>query len=525
ETLRLMGEYLLAFDLGTTGNKAALVEASTGRIAATALSSYSTYYTENGGAEQSPDDWWLSATQCCRELKGKAPAEFADIIAVGASGMMNGLVLIDKEGAALAPALIHADVRGAAECKALESQLGIKAIFARTANRPDPHLTLPKAMWLIRKEPSIFKRAAYIVQAKDYLVGRLTGVVGLTDPSDACLTGGFDVRQREWVSNLWDAAGVPTRLLPRVAPSTEIVGKITDAAAAETGLKSGIPVVMGGGDGACATAGSGAATGEAYNYLGGTSWIGLRLDQPLPDDRLSAYCALDERVTVFGTVQAAGSSLEWLGQILDLPGEGFADMDEAAHKIPPGSGDLFFLPYLQGERAPVWDVNARGVFFGLCSSHTRAHLFRAAMEGVTFALLSILDVFEENGHPLGSLRLLGGGAQSSLWRDVLAGIFDRELRILQEASSATSLGAAMAAGVGVGAYTSISEAARRMKIQGHVTPNPKLVAAYAPRYAFFQSLYPALKDRFTALAALSQLSSQASHATRVDERELRAIAL
>src|SRR5579883_2510822 len=180
-----MDEYLLAFDLGTTGNKAALVEAATGRVSASALSNYRTYYTENGGAEQSPDDWWQSTVRCCQELQAKAPAEFAKVAAIGASGMMNGLVLTDPNGAALAPALIHADVRGAAECRAIEKQAGLAAIFNRTSNRPDPHLTLPKAMWLARQDPKLFNRAAHMVQAKDYLVGRLTGVAGQTDPSDA----------------------------------------------------------------------------------------------------------------------------------------------------------------------------------------------------------------------------------------------------------------------------------------------------------------------------------------------------
>jgi xylulokinase len=516
-----MDEYLLAFDLGTTGNKAVLVEAATGRVAASALSNYRTYYTEDGGAEQSPEEWWQSAVLCCKELAEKAPKEFAQIAAIGATGMMNGLVLTDHNGVSLAPALIHADVRSAPECSDLELQYGAGSIFDETSNRLDPHLTLPKAMWLARKEPDLVAKSGYIVQAKDYLVGQLTGCAGLTDPSDASLTGGFDVRNRKWSPGLWEEAGVPTRLLPTVSPSTQVVGKVTAKAAAETGLKSGVPVVMGGGDGACATAGSGAQTGKAYNYLGGTSWIGLVLDEPLCDDRLSAYCALDERVTVFGTVQAAGSSVEWLAPLLGIPGERLSEIDQAASKVPLGAHDLFFLPYLQGERAPIWDAKARGVFFGLSSSHERPHLFRAVIEGVAFALRSILDVFATNGHPLPALRLLGGGAQSRLWQEVLAGVFNRRLRLLQDSSSATSLGAAMAAGVGAGFYNSIAEAARRVKIERDLAPDPALAEAYAPRYAFYQSLYPALKDRFAALAGLGQEKSDGRSLTASEKPKAR----
>lgn len=501
-----MGAYLLAFDLGTTGNKAILVNGSTCQVVASAFAAYPTHYTDNGGAEQSPEDWWASTRQTARELAAKAPAEFGQITAVGASGMMNGLVLTDRLGQALRPAIIHADLRAVAATVDLERKVGSDAIFAATSNRPDLHLTLPKAMWATQAFRRIIERAGFIVQAKDYLVGRLTGVAGVTDPSDASLTGGFDVRRRQWVDDLWETGGVPIRLLPEVVASTQIVGRVTAQAAAATGIKEGTPVVMGGGDGACASAGSGVPTGQEYNYLGGTSWIGLVLDSPLNDDRLSAYCALDERVTVFGTVQAAGSSVEWIGRVLGIPSDEFAEMDKAAEKVGPGAGGLFFLPYLQGERAPMWDPAARGVFFGLASFQGREHLFRAVIEGVCYALRSIMDVFAANGYgryPIASVRVLGGGARSALWRAILAAVYQRPLSRVTDSSCATSLGAAMAAGVGVGLFPSVAEAARLVAVDGIEEPGITLAQAYGPRYAFFQSLYPVLRDRFAALADLS----------------------
>lgn len=491
---------LLAFDIGTTGNKAALVDPRTGSVVGSALSAYPTRYTPDGGAQQEPQDWWRSVSETCRTLRERYPQAFSRVQGIGVSGMMNGVVLIDGYGHALRPAILHADVRSVPQCRVWERAQGREAIFQATANRADPHLTLPKMLWLQEHEPDILRRAAYVVQAKDYIVGCLTGTWGITDPSDASLTGAFDVGGRTWARDVWHGAGLPLSLLPGVVPSAQVVGSVTDDAAQWTGLPTGIPVVMGGGDGACATAGAGVGVGEAYCYLGGTSWIGLRAPVPLYDLRLSNYCALDDAVTVFGTVQCAGSSVEWLAGLLGHASH--ADLDILASAVPPGARNLFFLPYLQGERAPLWDADARGVFFGLATHHGRAEVGRATLEGVGFALRSILDVFADNGHALPSLRVLGGGAKSALWRRVLAGIFGRELQTVADVSAATSCGAAMAAGIGVGLYASWNDAYAQVGIAHAEAPDSTLVAAYAPRAAFFQSLYPALQERFAALQEL-----------------------
>lgn len=492
---------ILAFDIGTTGNKATLVDAATGTIVDSVIAPYPTRYTPDGGAEQSPDDWWASVGAACRELHARHPDSLKHVQAIGCSGMMNGVVLVDRKGQALRGAILHADVRSAPQNRALEQSLGRDALFAATANRPDCHLTLPKMLWLRAHEPHSLNAAAFVVQAKDYVVGRLTGVVGVSDPSDASLTGAFDVARRVWASDLWQAAGLDPRLLPAIVPSAQIVGKVTPEAASATGLTAGTPVVMGGGDGACATAGSGVAPGEAYNSLGGTSWIGLNADAPLYDPRLSNYCGLDQRVTVFGTVQAAGSSLEWFAGAIGEANP--AALDIPARDAPPGARNLFFLPYLQGERAPLWDSDARGVFFGLATHHAQADLYRAVLEGVGFALRSILDVFADNGHALPTLRLLGGGAKSELWRGILANIYNRPLRTVADVSAATSLGAAMVAGVGAGLFASWDDARQLVQVAREDDPDPALAAAYAPRAAFFNTLYPALQDRFAALAQLA----------------------
>lgn len=492
---------LLSFDIGTTGNKAALVDPSTGQVVGAALAAYGTIYTPGGGAEQEPDDWWQSVAAACRELNSRCPGEMARVTAIGCGGMMNGVVLIDAQGVALRPAIIHADTRSAPQCRALEQSLGREAVFRATANRPDPHLTLSKMLWLKDNEPQTLARAAFVVQAKDYIAGRLTGAWGITDPSDASLTGAFNVSARHWATDLWQAAGLSASLLPAVVPSTDIIGRVTADAAAWTGLPQGVPVVMGGGDGACATAGSGVARGNAYCVLGGTSWVGLRTDTPLDDSRLSSYCSLDDTITAFGTVQSAGSSVEWLASLLGSQSP--SALDSLAAEVPPGARDLFFLPYLQGERAPLWDTDARGVFFGLATHHAPAHLHRAVLEGVAYALRSILDVFAANGMSIPGLRLLGGGANSALWREILTDVFQVPTAAVTASSSATSRGAAMAAGVGIGAYSGWDDALSRVTVEPAAQPDATLAGDYERRYAFSQTLYPVLQERFAALASLT----------------------
>jgi len=497
-----MSDCLLAFDLGTTGNKAVLVDASSGAVLGAALARYGTNYTSDGGAEQDPLDWWTSLIETCIELRRRYPELFSQVIGIGCGGMMNGLVAVDAAGEAVGSAIIHADVRSSQQVRQLESQFGVDSIFARTLNRPDVHLTLPKAMWAAQNRSDQMRRAVSIVQCNDYLVGRLTGTFPVTDPSNASLTGGYDPVRRVWVEDLWSAAGVDIRLLPAVHRSTEVIGRVASGAATATGLAEGIPVVVGGGDGACASAGSGSANGEAYVYLGGTSWVGFVTNTPLRDSRLSSYCCLDERITCFGTVQAAGSSMEWVRGIIGDGSMDFEMLDQMASCVPVGARKLIFLPYLQGERAPIWDDTARGVFFGLATHHGPAELYRAALEGVCFALSSIVKVFGEMGQDIAALRVLGGGAGSSFWMQMLSSILGRPLQPVADISSATSLGAAMAAGVGVGCWASVEQAAALVSLDESILPDESQARAYSPLADYFLTLYPAFRDRFAALAAL-----------------------
>ena len=357
------------------------------------------------------------------------------------------------------------------------------------------------------------RRARWCVQTKDYIQGRLTGVWGITDCSDASLTGCFDIERGVWSEEMAVSAYVRLSLMPEVRASTSITGTVTSDAARETGLRAGLPVVLGGGDGACATAGAGAVSaGDTYHYLGGTSWVAGVTNGYVPDPhrRLSVFCGLDpSQYVLYGTVQSAGSSVDWFREAIGVGtlehGEDeYAAIERLAASVPPGSRGLFFLPYLAGERSPIWDAKARGVFFGLTSAHTRAEMARAVFEGVAYALNSNLAALGELQPLPGAIRVLGGGMRSPIWRSILSAVYGRPIRLLDRLSEATACGAAMAAAVGIGLSPDFQSAAALFAPLGdEETPDPEAAAVYARGFAFFQTLYPTLAERFAALAALA----------------------
>ncbi|HZO89541.1 MAG TPA: FGGY family carbohydrate kinase [Chthonomonadaceae bacterium] len=503
--------YLLAHDLGTTGDKATLFDAE-GRLLASAFAPYATQYPRPGWAEHDPEDWWRAVCASTRQLLEQAPGAVNHLAAVGFSAMMNGCLLVDAEGNALRPGLIHADIRSAAQCARIAREVGGERAYQLTGNRLAPYFTLGKLAWLAEHEPETVRRARWCVQTKEYIAGRLTGAWGLTDRSDASLTGCFDLERGVWAEELIAAGGFPARLLPTVRPSASIVGTVTLAAAEATGLPAGLPVVLGGGDGACATAGAGAVRpGDAYHYLGGTSWVAAVTAnyRPDPGRRVSVFCGLDPaQYVVYGTVQTASVALDWFRNAIGVGEraageEEHAALERLAASAPAGSNGLFFLPYLQGERSPIWDANARGVYFGLTQAHGRTELARAIMEGVAYALASNLAVLEELGLAPESIRVLGGGMRYALWRKIFAAVYNRPLQLLARLAEATSCGAAMIAGVGIGLYPDLATAAPLFApLAEQEQPDREAAAVYARAAAFFRTLYPALSDRFAELSRL-----------------------
>ena len=519
-TLNIHHPCILAHDLGTTGNKATLFDASGAAVAAT-FAAYETTYPRPNWAEQDPADWWRAVRDSTRELLatgGIAPGEMA---VISFSGMMNGALAVDAAGEALHPAIIWADQRATAEAGFLTGCCGAKEIYHRTGHRPGASYTAAKMLWMQRHRPGLYTRTHQFLQAKDYAAYKLCGVFA-TDYSDASGTNLFDLEQRDWAEDIIKAVGLDPLKLPPVHPSSTIIGQVTPEAAAETGLLAGTPVVIGGGDGACATVGAGSVhAGDAYNYIGSSSWIAVTAEQPLydPQMRTFTFAHLDPDLYFpTGTMQCAGGSFDWLERLLRRPesakgrGKGDArlydEMNAAAAGVPPGAGGLLYLPYLIGERSPHWNPLARSAFAGLTMPHGRAEMARAVLEGVAFNLKMILDAFLSQGADIKAMRLIGGGARSALWRQILADVYG--LPILRPAllTEATALGAAIAGGVGVGLFTGFDVAHQLVQVEKAEQPNPAHSRRYAALYALFQQTYTALEPIFEQLASLPGLASE-----------------
>ena len=496
--------YILAHDLGTTGNKATLFDAASGAAIATAFEAYETAYPHPNWAEQDPADWWRAARDSTRELLASSGIGPGEVAVVSFSGMMNGALPVDATGAPLRSAILWADQRATAEAEFLAECCGKEEIYHRTGHRPGASYTAAKVLWMQRHQPGLYARTHQVLQAKDYVAYKMSGVFA-TDYSDASSTNLFDLERRDWAVDIVEAVGLDSHKLPPVHPSITVIGRVTPEAAAETGLLAGTPVVIGGGDGACATVGAGSVSpGDAYNYVGSSSWIAVTAERPLydPQMRTFTFAHLDPKLYFpTGTMQCAGGSYDWLERLLRGEGETrlHDEMSTAAASIEPGAGGLLFLPYLIGERSPHWNPLARGVFVGLAMSHDRAEMARAVLEGVAFNLKMILDAFLEQGAEIQAMRLIGGGARSGLWRQILADVYG--LPILRPAllAEATSLGAAIAGGVGVGLFPDFSVAHEFVQVEEAERPDLVHSQRYATLYDLFQRTYVALEPIFEQL--------------------------
>jgi xylulokinase len=482
--------FLLAHDLGTTGNKANLFD-ETGALIASHTEHYEVSYPQPAWAEQDADAWWRAVAQSTQALLNKVPHARDAIAAVSFSGQMMGVVPVDARGNALRSCIIWADQRATHEADDFVARCGADAIYASTGHRASAAYTAAKMLWLKRHQPEIYAHTHKFLYAKDFCVLKLTGEC-VTDYSDASGSTLFDLESREWRLDFVDALGLDGGKLPRVVSSQSVVGCVTSSAAAQTGLRVGTPVVIGGGDGACATIGAGCVEpGEAYCVLGTSSWIAMTTYEPILDAQMRTFTFHNLPANAYmptGTMQAACASRDWLLRVV-----GAEVADEAVANVPAGARGLIFLPYLMGERSPWWNPKARGTFVGLSMVHDKAEMMRAVLEGVAFNLKVILEAFKEGGASIPTMRLIGGGAQSRVWQQILADVWNMPIHLPELLSEATSWGAAVAGGVGVGVYADWSVAKTQTRIGHEVEPNPAAAAFYAQQYVLFKESYLALE--------------------------------
>jgi len=511
-----MSKYILTHDLGTSGNKATLYSTD-GKITAFCLHSYPTHYPGHRCVEQSPDDWWVSVCKSSREiLRGISPS---DIACVTFSGQMMGCVLADAEGNALRNAIIWADSRAEGQEAYLRIKMDPSDFYRITGHRPAAFYSLAKLLWVKDNEPHIFQATHKMLNAKDYIVRRMTGIF-VTDYSDASGTNLLDLEKKCWSVPIMEMAGISPHILPELRASTDIVGYVTKDAAADTGLLEGTPVIPGGGDGSCAAVGAGAVReGATYAVIGSSSWISNVSRTPIYDkaQKMFNWASLDkDYYNPCGTMQAAGYSVNWLkdticqSEITEAAESGrdvFDIIGEKASAANPGADGLVFLPYLLGERAPRWNARARGGFLGLVMTHSKADMMRAVLEGVGYNLKLIFELINRAGST-DKITVIGGGAKSEHWLQILADIWEVQIEIPAYTEEATSLGAAICAGVGLGVYDSFDKACECNPIKKVISPRPANALAYREMYRLFDELYTAIKPLYDTWPDLKSNNSR-----------------
>jgi xylulokinase len=512
--------YLLGIDVGTTGTRALLVNEQ-GQVVAGATEEYPLYTPQPLWAEQDPADWWRATMDAIHQVLQKSGIAPAEVIGVGLTGQMHGVVLLDDKNEVLRPALIWCDQRSQPQCDWITARVGADRLIELTCNPALTGFSAPKILWVRDNEPEVFAQVRKFLLPKDYIRFKLTGEFA-SEVSDASGTNLFDVRRRKWSDEVVQTLGLKRSILPEVFESPEITGRVTRDAARRTGLPEGVPVVGGGGDQAAGGVGNGVVEPGIVSCTIGSSGVVFafteepRLD---PKGRMQTFChAVPGKWHVMGVTQGAGLSLRWfrdqLGGAETLVGKStgrdpYELLTEEAAQAEPGSEGLVFLPYLMGERAPHLDPNAKGVFFGLTGRHMRQHMVRSILEGVAFSLRDSLEIIvKEMGNPVTQVRASGGGGRSVLWRQIQADVFGTEM-VTINATEGPAYGAALLAAVGAGVHSSVEEACHAaIRVVERTTPDAARSRLYEDYYSIYRALYPALKPSFDRVTAVVTRQAQ-----------------
>ena len=505
---------VMGIDVGTTGTRAIIVRPDGHVVGAATGEHQPMMMLKPGWAEQSPADWWEATVTAVRAALAAANVQGEDIGAIGLSGQMHGVVLLDKTRAVLRPSLIWCDQRSQAQCDWITQKVGADRLIQLVSNPALTGFSAPKMLWVRDNEPEIFERVAHFLLPKDYVRFRLTGEFA-TEVSDASGTLLLDVTNRRWSKEMLSALGFDSSILPRVYESPEITGEISHETALVTGLKAGTPVVGGGGDQASSAIGNGIVSpGLTSATLGTSGVVFAYTDAPKldPKGRIHTFChAVPGKWHVMGVTQGAGLSLRWFR---DNFGEseawvarqtGVDPYDlliQEAEQVPAGSAGVVWLPYLMGERTPLLDAQARGMWFGMTAAHKRGHMIRSILEGVAYSLRDSYEIFRELGIPIEQIRASGGGSRSPFWRQIQADIYGKEVVTLRT-SEGSALGAALLAGVAAKNYSSVEESAKQaIVVQDRISPQADNVKLYDRQYEVYRNLYPAVRELSHQLAAL-----------------------
>jgi xylulokinase len=492
--------HVIGIDTSTTATKAALI-GDAGEVKGIGAAEYGFDVPHPRWSEQDPGLWWDATVASIRQVLATTGVPGTDVAALGLTGQMHGLVLLDERDAILRPAILWNDQRTAHACDEIRAAVGLERLIAITGNDALPGFTAPKLVWVRDHEPEVWARVRHVLLPKDYVRLRLTGDHAL-DKADGAGTQLFDLAARDWSPDILEALRIDPDWMPPTHEGPAVTGTITDDAAAATGLRAGTPVVAGGGDQAANAVGVGAVRpGVIALSLGTSGVVFATTDQPFrdPAGQVHAFChAVPDRWHLMTVMLSASGSLRWYRDAL-ATGTSYDDLVAEAAGAPAGSDGLRFLPYLMGERSPYPDPLARGAFVGLTVTHGRRHLTRAVLEGVAFGLRDGLDLMLATGMPApAQVRASGGGTRSALWCQILADALDADIATVSTAEGA-AYGAGLLAAVGAGWHGSVETAADAwVTVTPIASPGPG-AAAYAEAHATYRALYPALAPIFPKL--------------------------
>lgn len=493
--------YLMGIDIGTSACKVAVFDRQ-GQVLASASGDYPVYYPREGWAEQDPEEWWSAVCGAVRQVLQKADVRPEEIAGVGIDGQSWSAIAIDKDGKVLTNTPIWMDTRAQSICDRLNEDIGADEIFRVAGNSLQPSYTTAKILWYKENLPEVYRKTHKILQSNSYIAFKLTGQIS-QDLSQGYGLHCFDMRTGQWDEEMCKKLGIPREFLPEIVPSDQIIGTVTKKAAEESGLAEGTPVAAGGLDAACGTLGAGVIhAGETQEQGGQAGGMSICMEQYQADPRLIlGFHVIPGKWLLQGGTTGGGGVMRWFERefadyerlMKEQTGVSSLDqLNEIAEKVDPGCDGLVFLPYMAGERSPIWDPHAKGVFYGLDFSKTKGHMVRACMEGVAFSLRHNLETAEKAGAEADILRAMGGSANSLLWTQIKSDITGKAMAV-PASDTATTLGAALLAGVGTGFYKDYEEAvSQTVKVTRIHHPDPEKKAVYDKNYETYLELYRSL---------------------------------
>lgn len=506
-----MSAYLLGIDVGTSACKVAVFDEK-GVVIASALREYKVYYPHAGWAEQDADEWWNAICLALRDIWDSGRVSPRDIAGIGVDGQSWSALPVSSAGEVLRPVMIWFDRRAYVQAQRMAERVGKERLVSISGNPPDPAYITPKMLWIKENEPDVYRKAYKFLQSNGFVVYKLTGQF-TQDKSQGYGFHFFNIAKGVYDDDVCRQIGLDINKAADIFECCQVVGGVTEAAAKSTGLLAGTPVVAGGLDAAASTLGAGVIEpGQTQEQGGQAGGMSIDVDSPIIEPRLIlGYHVIPDTWLLQGGTVGGGGALRWFAEQLGYfescvakqrDTSVYAIIDEEASCVPAGGSGLIFLPYMAGERSPIWNPRAKGVFFGLSYDKTRAHMARAVMEGCAYALRHNIEVGEQAGAAVDKLISVGGAAKSDVWTQIKADVTKKEIQV-PYADDATALGAALLAGVGIGVYKDFRDAvARTVRIRKIYKPNPDNFSLYDKLYSIYREIYDNLEATYDKLTGI-----------------------